>query len=192
MSSRVSKIAWFAAATVAFAPLAAEAHVYSLDFTGSPNDVIAQITTSDTQSVPGGYDILKITGTVTGTNGGSISGLISNPNQPNVSFFSAPGGAWSYDNVFFTPGTPHLDNAGVLFEAAGFVYNLYTTSPTSYFLSSNNPLGHYTDFNPGPSGPVVITSVPEPSVWAMLLLGFGGLGFVAWRGTRRDHAFATT
>jgi hypothetical protein len=27
-------------------------------------------------------------------------------------------------------------------------------------------------------------SVPEPSTWAMLLLGFAGLGFVSYRRTR--------
>jgi hypothetical protein len=26
-----------------------------------------------------------------------------------------------------------------------------------------------------------ITSVPEPSTWAMLLLGFAGIGFMAYR-----------
>ena len=34
------------------------------------------------------------------------------------------------------------------------------------------------------------TSIPEPSTWAMMLLGFAGLGFVGWRGSRRTVAFA--
>jgi hypothetical protein len=32
------------------------------------------------------------------------------------------------------------------------------------------------------------TPVPEPSTWAMLLLGFGGLGFVGYRQTRKSQA----
>jgi PEP-CTERM motif len=38
--------------------------------------------------------------------------------------------------------------------------------------------------NPGGS----ITAVPEPSTWAMMLLGFAGLGYAGWRGTRRTAA----
>jgi hypothetical protein len=30
----------------------------------------------------------------------------------------------------------------------------------------------------------VATSVPEPSTWAMMLLGFAGLGFAAYRRSR--------
>jgi hypothetical protein len=26
-----------------------------------------------------------------------------------------------------------------------------------------------------------VASVPEPSTWAMLLIGFAGIGFVSWR-----------
>jgi PEP-CTERM motif len=32
------------------------------------------------------------------------------------------------------------------------------------------------------------TAVPEPSTWAMLLLGFAGLGFAGYRGARAGHA----
>jgi hypothetical protein len=34
------------------------------------------------------------------------------------------------------------------------------------------------------------TSVPEPSTWAMMLLGLAGLGFTGWRGSRRSVARA--
>ncbi len=32
------------------------------------------------------------------------------------------------------------------------------------------------------------TSVPEPSTWAMMLLGFAGLGFAGYRRARAGHA----
>ena len=35
-----------------------------------------------------------------------------------------------------------------------------------------------------------ITTVPEPSTWAMMLLGFAGLAYAGWRGSRRTAAAA--
>jgi PEP-CTERM motif len=34
------------------------------------------------------------------------------------------------------------------------------------------------------------TPVPEPSTWAMMALGFAGLGFLGWRGSRNTTAHA--
>ena len=39
-------------------------------------------------------------------------------------------------------------------------------------------------------GGVVVPQVPEPSTWAMMLLGFAGIGFVGYRKTRRGNALA--
>ena len=33
-----------------------------------------------------------------------------------------------------------------------------------------------------------VTSVPEPSTWAMMLIGFAGLGFAGYRRARRARA----
>jgi PEP-CTERM motif len=35
-----------------------------------------------------------------------------------------------------------------------------------------------------------VSGVPEPSTWAMMALGFAGLGFLGYRKTRRDNALA--
>src|ERR1700683_353998 len=32
------------------------------------------------------------------------------------------------------------------------------------------------------------SAVPEPSTWAMMVIGFGGLGFLGWRGSRKTAA----
>ena len=37
---------------------------------------------------------------------------------------------------------------------------------------------------------VAITSVPEPSTWAMMLLGFAGLGFAGYRASRKSAVAA--
>jgi PEP-CTERM motif len=34
---------------------------------------------------------------------------------------------------------------------------------------------------------VTVTQVPEPSTWAMMLAGFAGLGFLAYRGSRKTQ-----
>ena len=40
--------------------------------------------------------------------------------------------------------------------------------------------GTFTAETPPPAPPVV-TAVPEPSTWAMMILGFAGIGFIAYR-----------
>jgi len=39
-------------------------------------------------------------------------------------------------------------------------------------------------------GNVTTLAAPEPSTWAMMLLGFAGLGFMGWRGSRKTAALA--
>ncbi len=61
----------------------------------------------------------------------------------------------------------------------------------TFFLSSGSIL--FTSFGAGTltfeSSLDTVAAVPEPSTWAMLLLGFGGLGFMAYR--RKSAALAT-
>jgi hypothetical protein len=38
------------------------------------------------------------------------------------------------------------------------------------------------------SGSLVSGAVPEPSTWAMMLIGFAGLGFIAYRRTKKSAA----
>jgi hypothetical protein len=37
---------------------------------------------------------------------------------------------------------------------------------------------------------LTVAGVPEPSTWAMLMLGFAGLGFAGWRKVKGAAAFA--
>ena len=52
-------------------------------------------------------------------------------------------------------------------------------------------VGFFTDPNDNVVGFVATTGVPEPSTWAMMLLGFAGLGFAAYRRGHRQLATAT-
>lgn len=59
----------------------------------------------------------------------------------------------------------------------------FTASPTFQQVGYSNTFTtdenlFYTDFTKGGTGSVTVTSVPEPSTWAMMLLGFVGLGYV--------------
>lgn len=56
-----------------------------------------------------------------------------------------------------------------------------------YSLDAKDPItGHVLDVTSNP--PPVAGAVPEPSTWAMMLLGFSGLGFMTYR---RKRAIAT-
>ena len=71
-------------------------------------------------------------------------------------------------SVAFQPGTTALD-----------VTDTFTISPTF----GSDATGVSNSFVEGPA-----TSVPEPATWAMMLLGFAGLGFAGYRRAREGHA----
>ena len=197
MSSRTLKFAGFAATALMLMPSFAQAKVYSFDYSGGPSNglfsVAAEITTENTfDTTTNGYDITGIAGTVrvkttSGVSVETISGLVP-IQRPPLPFDN---GVYIYDNVFFL-SEPHFDNAGLLFtaqsDAITYTYNLYTVG-ADYLLSSNNPIGN---FNPGVAANSFVASVPEPSTWAMMLLGFGGLGITARRRKRHGHIVAST
>jgi hypothetical protein len=148
---------------------AVDAKTFSFTWTSTDSqlDLRATETLSDTQNSTGGYNILQIVGGLTGSDGGGITGLITNPNQPYISLGGT--GPWNFNNVAYEQG-PILDNAGVLFTIGNYQYNLYTVnggSTVTYYLSSNDP---YIGYNPGTPG--VVSFVPEISPWAMMLFGF--------------------
>ena len=51
----------------------------------------------------------------------------------------------------------------------------------TYTLTADGPGGYGLDF-------VVGGAVPEPSTWAMMLVGFAGLGFAGHRSARKRNA----
>ena len=92
--------------------------------------------------------------------------------------------AVSLDDKTFTQVGPLLANPNSV--VSGGSSTLFTTAPVEalyveYFF------GSATGSNGFPNGSGVsevfasVTAVPEPSTWAMMILGFFGLGFVAYR-----------
>jgi hypothetical protein len=45
---------------------------------------------------------------------------------------------------------------------------------------------HITELSAG----IASAPIPEPSTWAMMALGFAGLGFVGWHSSRKTTALA--
>jgi hypothetical protein len=70
-------------------------------------------------------------------------------------------------------------------------YQKFATVPGETYTYSFNYWNNTTGFGATPSQLVVtLTSVPEASTWAMLLLGFAGLGFASYRARRAAASIA--
>lgn len=207
----MQKTASFAAAvaaTIAFAVMPAKASVYDFDVTTDSGTVLAlDITTSGTDSVLSpGLDIIGVTGTVGGVAVSTYSGIWG-PNNDQVSggLYLDPyqnqspahldsNGA----NVFTVQNPP--GSGGANFEIDNIFYPTGGTSELSYqggiALLLSNGASYYvsSDCNPGDSGAgctggyydvegaaTIAPPVPEASTWAMMILGFAGIGFLAYR-----------
>jgi choice-of-anchor C domain-containing protein len=84
-------------------------------------------------------------------------------------------------NFTYVTGSNSAGNMLYAFEQVWFVAGAANT------LSFTSLDASYSTTGPVVGG-VSVTAVPEPSTWAMMLLGFGGLGFA---GYRRKHEHGT-
>jgi hypothetical protein len=121
-----------------------------------------------------------ITATPTGSTGvfaiDTITGMVNGSDITGTSTFDGA------DNLLFTNGFAFVSTSGISFEtAAGQIVNIFSffgqeTSPTG------NAYGELTS-NPGAFGvgTFTLTAVPEASTWAMMLIGFAGLGIAGYR-----------
>jgi choice-of-anchor C domain-containing protein len=85
--------------------------------------------------------------------------------------------------------SPVFDTTGHSLGSMGWTqYSFYfaansTTSSLGFGSFANSPYGPAIDN-------VSVSAVPEPSTWALMLLGFAGLGFFAYRRTKKMAAVA--
>jgi hypothetical protein len=90
---------------------------------------------------------------------------------------TAPGDLVSSDPLtFFTTVSPAGAWAAVLTEVLG---------PGTYYVEVT---GTNNVTRLGVGGSVITSTVPEPSTWAMMALGFIGLGCAAFRGSAKGRA----
>jgi hypothetical protein len=100
------------------------------------------------------------------------------------------------DNFFFYPTQPYVDFGGISFTTASggdFNLGLGGSGPFGYLFNASllNP-GGFAQANTLAGSTSLseftVTAVPEPSTWAMMILGFAGVGYMTYR--RRNHSVA--
>lgn len=109
------------------------------------------------------------------------------------------GGSLSYR---FGGGTDLIGDTAAPIDGSGLVFAVNTNPNLDVgFNLMNNGDGSYTGFiagdSPAAGQPIIylgetgaLTAVPEASTWAMMLAGFGGLGFAAFYRSRRSSVSA--
>jgi len=117
-------------------------------------------------SLVGTHSLLTITGP-----GGSLAF------NPQLIGDNTPGGGPLYQNS---------ENLGFGFLGGPINFNpnasgIYTFD-LKLFSADNQQLGDVS---------IQVNAVPEPSTWAMLILGFAGIGYMAYRRKSRPTALAT-
>ena len=124
--------------------------------------------------MPGSPGILGLdgTGSITGFTDSLVGGILT---------FSYTGSEIAHYIGIFQGGSglncSDCNNTYQLFYDAGGITSGSITMST-YF---NNPgISHVDLFDGGAPG------VPEPATWAMMLLGFGGIGFAMRRGRKQN------
>lgn len=173
-----------AAMAMAALPGSAQAANFLLhyDSTGAaPLVADLTVTTSDVLNAVGGYDVIGISGDVSGD---EITGLTVNTDQPNARYSAD---CWFiFDNVYY-PGAPELSSWGLLFTSATHEYNLFSDNATQYELYQATPGVGYTANSVGslfssqvhlghPQNSEAAAAVPEPTSWLTMAVGFGLLG----------------
>ena len=156
----------------------ATATVYSFNF-----DLVSQnLDVSGQMTVNSQGEITAISGQITGGIDQTITGVVTDPNGASPA--SSPDGQFIYDNLYYAGKNPLFDVDGLLFTTAqnpsGY-WNLWGNGPDNYSLWESKPgAGYPVQATTG--GVVVNVGVgPEPSTWAMLLLGFASLGYASFR-----------
>jgi hypothetical protein len=110
----------------------------------------------------------------------------------NVTFFAAYGAGVGADpNAFLKVSVGSAvntvtDTIGETFEQFSFSF-VGTGHDTLAIAAQTNPSFWFVD---DASVTGAASTVPEASTWAMMVLGFAGLGFMGWRGSRKTAALA--
>jgi hypothetical protein len=176
------------AAFVSFA-IPANATVYDFSFVGGAADLgVTAVGSFDAN----GASIVSGSGTFTFPPAAGAGSLVPGSGQLGV---------LTFDNAF-----PIDSAAGILFQGTtdtNFLFNIFAPTGSSLGVGTQAALASATDggsfltgsqgfagvcSNCVAAGTLTIAAVPEPSTWAMMILGFFGVGFLAYR-RKSNHAF---
>jgi len=150
--------------------------------TANGPDFTSSWTASD---IAGGYHVLEFGGTGAQGFGGGGSNLVDPGGIFTVELFIQ--GQWA---IGTTTGDVYLTNIAQGYNViSNFVYN--PNLDATVFSAST---GSFDGTNPSIAFNLVgdqVSPVPEPSTWAMMILGFAGLGFMAYRRTSKPALMAT-
>ena len=175
-SSRSLALMAAAAATAAIAVGPASATEFLWSYSGDNGGPVTASGILDATPDGGGvYSVTSISGT---RNGVAITGLTTYAGDDNLVYTTAP----------------YVDYPGLAYLAGGSAFNVYYDTGTSNSYACG-AIG-YCEIGPGITGtsglgpPVnsigsittfTLTAVPEASAWAMMLVGFAGLGLAGYR-----------
>jgi PEP-CTERM motif-containing protein len=106
--------------------------------------------------------------------------------------FNAPATSITSISLFMPPGDPIFNQTssnqvGVDFFITGYFSTAGFTIWQGTVSDNLGGLGLIDPFGGASTILVNVAAVPEPSTWAMLLLGFAGVGFMAYRRKSQGH-----
>lgn len=177
---------------VSIASVATPANATTYEFSFSYSGTIDGTAVSGSGTLFGtlvsGDTYLLTSGFGTSTEAGNLTlepaGTYINTLAPTVNLTS--------DNLLLAATDPFLDGNGLVFQGSTLVSNsnyfdIWGDGPGSYTYFNNYDSNQYSsgavNFSIESLGPV---ATPLPSTWTMLIAGFAGLGYLAFRSTRKS------
>jgi hypothetical protein len=164
-----SKLAIACALVGALYATSASANEYYIDIQGQTGEITGDLTTV-------GTTVTSFTGVASGFGFGGIF------DGPTTLGQSSGGPTFTGDNQF-VGGPYYVTDLGLLLTNGSYNFRIYDYTDT--FNNYGVQLAWFgsSGYNPAT---ISVSEIPLPSTWTMLLIGFAGLGFVAYRGSKKN------
>lgn len=99
----------------------------------------------------------------------------------------APGAIPTPDSLVASDSVPTLIGASQYWNLGSLTSLLLVIGGDDYFIELAGKAGTGDSLKLGITGDIATTTVPEPTTWAMMLIGFTGLGAMCRRRARKDR-----